>query len=177
MIITLRPHHQEVQNAIDRAAATVGRPDAAIRIAANVLYSLTLGAWDPAGLGGQRPAPWPPRADGRPATLYRTGALRHSIRLAITARRALITTDRLYAAIHQFGGRTRPQVIKPRRARALRWQTPDGPAFARSVRHPGSRVPPRPFFPLTPDGRLTPWAIQAVVEAITDWLAGAISRR
>jgi hypothetical protein len=37
---------------------------------------------------------------------------------------------------------TRPHVIRPRNARALRWFGPGGPIFARSVRHPGTRAQP-----------------------------------
>jgi hypothetical protein len=63
---------------------------------------------------GQRPAAWPPRRDSTPATLYKTGALRHSLRLSVGPQSALVTTDRPYAAIHQFGRITRPHVMRPR---------------------------------------------------------------
>jgi hypothetical protein len=33
---------------------------------------------------------------------------------------------------------TRPHVIRPRRARALRWEGPSGPIFATKVNHPGT---------------------------------------
>ena len=37
---------------------------------------------------------------------------------------------------------TRAHVIRPVRAKALRWMTPAGPAFATKVNHPGQRAQP-----------------------------------
>jgi hypothetical protein len=37
---------------------------------------------------------------------------------------------------------TRPHVIRPKKAKALRWMGPNGPIFARSVRHPGTKAQP-----------------------------------
>lgn len=165
-MIHIRAYVTQVEQALRRAIQSTGRPESILRAAGDVIYSLTIGAWDTSI--GQRPAAWPPRRDGTPATLYRTGALRHSIRLAVTSRSAWITTDRRYAAIHQFGGATRAHVITPRRARVLRWMAGGTARFARRVRHPGSRIPARPYFPLTPDGRLTPYAMDLVLEAIRD---------
>ncbi len=56
-----------------------------------------------------------------------------------------------YAAIHEFGGKTRAHVIRPRRAKALRWYDSamsardDNAVFARYVNHPGSVIPARPY--------------------------------
>jgi len=49
-----------------------------------------------------------------------------------------------YGPIHETGGQTRPHEIRPIRGSMLRWQGPHGPAFARSVHHPGSKIPARP---------------------------------
>lgn len=69
-----------------------------------------------------------------------------------------IGTNVEYAAIHQFGGRTAAHVIKPRHKKALYW--PGAGSFTsagrsgggyfeehpiRSVNHPGSKVPARPY--------------------------------
>jgi len=95
-----------------RVIGRLEQPEQALRAVGNLIYSLTLGAFD---LDiGQRPAAWPPRRDGTPGTLYKTGALRHSLRLSVGPQSAMITTDRPYAAIHQFGGITRPHAIRPR---------------------------------------------------------------
>lgn len=58
---------------------------------------------------------------------------------------AVAGTNKAYAAIHQFGGTTRPHVIKPRYKRALAF----GGVIVRQVNHPGSRIPARPFLALT----------------------------
>lgn len=57
-----------------------------------------------------------------------------------------------YAAIHEFGGRTRPHIIRPRLANALRFPNMSFVGgggspwiFARVVNHPGSNIPARPY--------------------------------
>jgi len=51
-----------------------------------------------------------------------------------------------YAAIHEFGGITRPHVIVPKRKKFLVFRGRDGRlVFARKVNHPGSRIPARPY--------------------------------
>lgn len=49
--------------------------------------------------------------------------------------------DVKYAGIHEFGGRTLPHVILPKKAKALAF---GGKFFAR-VNHPGSKMPERSF--------------------------------
>jgi phage gpG-like protein len=52
-----------------------------------------------------RPSPWAPKKDGAPATLRKSGALWQSIRVAqVTNDFVTAASDRIYAAIHQFGG-------------------------------------------------------------------------
>jgi len=51
-----------------------------------------------------------------------------------------------YAAIHEKGGRTGPHIIRAKRARCLRWVDKSGEVrFAKSVKHPGTRMPARPY--------------------------------
>lgn len=50
-----------------------------------------------------------------------------------------------YAAIHEFGGRTRPHPILPVTARVLVFQGRTGTVFARRVNHPGSKIPERSY--------------------------------
>ena len=50
-----------------------------------------------------------------------------------------------YAAIHEFGGTTRPHDIYPRNKKSLRFMGSQGETFARFVKHPGSKIPARPF--------------------------------
>lgn len=51
-----------------------------------------------------------------------------------------------YAAIHEYGGTTRPHDIFPRSPnKALRFMFGGKETFARIVHHPGSKIPARPY--------------------------------
>jgi phage gpG-like protein len=51
-----------------------------------------------------------------------------------------------YAGIHEHGGVTRAHVIVPKKGDFLSWEDNGGVRrFARRVRHPGSRIPARPY--------------------------------
>ena len=56
-----------------------------------------------------------------------------------------------YAAIHQFGGRTAPRTIRPKRKKALYWPGAAHPVAR--VDHPGSAIPARPFLGIDADDR------------------------
>lgn len=95
-----------------------------------------------------------------------TGRLRQSVQTFqdMNEYTGTIGTNVEYAAIHEFGGQTKPHVISPR-GKALRFidsafigpiritkagglrkkQRGQGIVFARSVHHPGSTVPARPW--------------------------------
>lgn len=75
-----------------------------------------------------------------------TGMLKQSVQMRNTASEAVVGTNLVYAAIHQFGGKTKPHVIKARHKRALSF----GGIVVRQVNHPGSDIPARPFLRLTP---------------------------
>lgn len=75
----------------------------------------------------------------------RTGTLRSSIHHEeVSPGVVVVGTDKPYARIHEFGGQTRPHVIRPRTAKMLAWRGPEGMVFARVVNHPGSKIPARP---------------------------------
>lgn len=76
--------------------------------------------------------------------LTESGHLRGSIRYQLFGLSSVaIGTNRVYAAIHQFGGKTPARTILPVRKKALFWP---GAAYpVKSVRHPGSVIPSRPF--------------------------------
>jgi phage virion morphogenesis protein len=80
-------------------------------------------------------------------TLTKTARLRRSITVEADDRSVRIGTNVVYAAIHQFGGRTPARIIRPVRAKALAW--PGAAHPVKLVRHPGSRIPARPFLALT----------------------------
>lgn len=79
--------------------------------------------------------------------LQDSGQLAASITQASDATSATVGTNKVYAAIHQFGGQTRPHVILPRNKKALAF----GGRVVKKVNHPGSKIPARPFLSLTPD--------------------------
>lgn len=80
-------------------------------------------------------------------TLSRSGILRRSFTLpgavVVGNNRVSVGTNVKYAAIHQFGGKTAPHTIVPRKAKALFWPGAKHPV--KSIKHPGSVIPARPF--------------------------------
>ena len=95
---------------------------------------------------GLRVLPWAPVKKAEGAPLKRSGMLWQSIRVvSVSNTDVVVGTDRLYAAVHQLGGR--PHVIRARNAKALYWPGAKHPVV--KVNHPG--VPARPFFPFIGD--------------------------
>lgn len=98
--------------------------------------------------------PWAPL---KPATLARkkhakilteSGHLRDSIRYQLAGSNTVtVGTNLVYAAIHQLGGRTPARTILPVRKKALYW--PGAAHPVKSVSHPGSLIPARPFLGLS----------------------------
>ena len=72
-----------------------------------------------------------------------TARLRNSIDFKALARGVEGFTNVKYAAIHHFGGQTKAHTIVPRVKKALFWPGAGHPV--KSVQHPGSRIPARPF--------------------------------
>lgn len=77
-----------------------------------------------------------------------TGALKDSINHQADNEGVDVGTATPYAAIHQFGGKTKPHTIQARFAKALRFVQGNQVVFRKSVQHPGSKVPKRPFLTL-----------------------------
>jgi phage gpG-like protein len=71
---------------------------------------------------------------------YKTGALRADIQIRRrTSRKLVVGTKRvIYAPIHEFGGKTKPHIIRAKRKKALYWKGADHPV--KWVDHPGSRI-------------------------------------
>jgi phage gpG-like protein len=110
-----------------------------------------------------RATPWANKKDGTAATLQKSTTMRRSVRITdMSADDVTVGSDRPYAAIHQLGGTTRAHIIRARKAKALKV----GGRFFRKVNHPGSKMPPRPFIPVTTAG-LTATASMESGEAIT----------
>jgi phage gpG-like protein len=60
-----------------------------------------------------------------------------------------IGTNLEYAAIHEYGGVTKPHVILPKRASVLHFMKGGADVFCKSVNHPGSKMPMRSFMRTT----------------------------
>ena len=92
---------------------------------------------------GGRPAWLPVARGGKPLTL--SGKLQESFSEFNTADIAGAGTNKVYAGIHNFGGKTRPHIIRPKNKKALRF----GGRYAKKVNHPGSKIPAREFLKIT----------------------------
>lgn len=79
---------------------------------------------------------------------------------------AQVGTNLVYAAIQHLGGQTKPHVIRAKRAKALAF----GGIFRKSVNHPGSKIPARPFLPITADGQMQPEAESAIMDDVQHYL-------
>lgn len=105
-----------------------------------------------------RQSPWAPKRNGSPARLIESGTLIRSIRITgVTDRTVTVGTDRVYAAIHQFGGTIVPKAGK----KFLVFQVGGKKVFARQV-----KIPARPFFPVTAAGQVTSAAQTRVLAAV-----------
>lgn len=63
---------------------------------------------------------------------------------------AEVGTNKEYAAIHHFGGKTKAHTIKPKGGKYLYWPLAGGGmGVAKEVNHPGSTIPARPYLLVT----------------------------
>jgi phage gpG-like protein len=98
-------------------------------------------------------------------TLVKSGRLRDSFGVEVTDASAEWGTNVEYGGIHQFGGRTAPHVIVPKRAKALGIP---GIGPRKKVNHPGSDIPARPFLGLDAADEA------AIVDIADSWLKGLV---
>ncbi|MCQ2063718.1 MAG: phage virion morphogenesis protein [Fibrobacter sp.] len=95
---------------------------------------------------GGRPERWIPSNKLKGKTLVGTGALQRRIHYKVDEDGVTIMTGRQkYAAIHHFGGTTKPHVIRSKNARAIPLNIGGMLIFRKSVNHPGSKIPARPY--------------------------------
>jgi len=93
--------------------------------------------------------PFPP-SEGKLGV--RSGRLRASLRAtpAIVTGQTVsssIGSNVKYMGIHEFGGQTKPHLIKASGGKSLRFVLGGRVVFAKSVKHPGSKIPARaPIF-------------------------------
>lgn len=87
------------------------------------------------------------KGDEKGSILLRSTHLRRSIMPESTEDTAFVATNVEYAAIQNFGGTTKAHVINPRNGKVLAF---DG-IVCRSVHHPGSKIPARPYMVVQPE--------------------------
>lgn len=115
---------------------------------------------------------WPERVTdtGRKILTGETGQLNDSINYRLLGQDGVeIGSPMEYAAIHQLGGKTKAHEIRPRNKKALAF----GGLVVKSVNHPGSVIPARPFLPVGPNGELAPEAQRNILEILGDHLERA----
>jgi phage virion morphogenesis protein len=98
------------------------------------------------------------KRDGR--ILQKSGHLARSITEYSDNDTAVVGTNVEYAAIHQFGGKTRPHEIRPRNKQALAFNG----RVVKKVNHPGSDIPARPFLMLTDEDE------EKIITTVSDYL-------
>lgn len=109
-----------------------------------------------------KPLKNPPERRQGGQVLQDSGQLAVSVTTDHGSNFAQIGTNKEYAAIHQFGGKTKAHTIKAVNKKALAF----GGKFARQVNHPGSDIPARPYLPITADGELQPEARSEVLDTV-----------
>lgn len=133
-------NEQEIIKLLTKLADAASKTAPLMRILSGTMQS----AVDQNFEAGGRPA-WLglTHREGKPLT--NTGTLRNSIQPYSDNNTATVGTDLVYAAIHHFGGKTKPHKIKPRYKKALAF----GGGVYGAINHPGSTIPARPFMTLT----------------------------
>jgi phage gpG-like protein len=143
----------DVSPAVARLVKTAKNPEPVLRAMGTTFKSITEGNFNSVG-AAYRPEPWPAKADGSASNLQRSTTLSKSFQLTVTSTTATVSNP-IYARVHQFGA-----IIKAVSSKALSWMDNGVRRFAKQV-----RIPARPFFPVTKDGRLTPMAEEKVLAA------------
>jgi phage virion morphogenesis protein len=134
-----------VQTLLDGLLAKLKDMTPAMREVGEIVVNQSAEAFEDGGLPGHR---WPESSRVKAAggqTLVNTSRLRRSINSSADMDSVEVGTNVAYAAIHQFGGKTKPRVIQPKNGKALFW--PGAAHPVQSVNHPGSTIPARPFLP------------------------------
>jgi phage virion morphogenesis protein len=157
-VIEIKVDDRQVQSMLKKLAAKASDLKPAMRAISQIMLDAVEENFEQGG----RPK-WTPLAPGTIAERLRkgtwpgqilvrsAGGLAASISASYDATSATVGTNKPYAAIHQFGGRTRPHVIRPKGKKALAWAGGRHPV--KSVNPPGSQIPARPFLALMEDDR------------------------
>jgi phage virion morphogenesis protein len=151
-MIEAKLQYQPVLRAMRKAAAEMGASRPLMRSIAGIMFRAVEDNFEQEGrpkwqdlhpgtkLGRYKDGTWPGKI------LQRSGGLASSIQQSFDARNSVVGTNKIYAAAHNFGVKTKPHVIRAKNKRALSF----GGIVVRSVNHPGSKIPKREFLRLTP---------------------------
>ncbi len=150
----------DISPRLSQIAARARNKVPVLRAMGTTFKSITEGTFNSVG-ASFRPVPWPAKKDGSPSILQKSTTLAKSFHLSVSNDGATLSNPMPYAAIHQFGGRTAPHRIVPRKGKALKF----GGKFFAAVNHPGSNIPARPFFPVDAGGQLIPKAENLIARA------------
>lgn len=84
-------------------------------------------------------------------SLIRDGLLLRSISERYDENSATVGTNRTYARILNFGGKTKPHEINARNFKSLKFNWKGDTVNYSRVHHPGSNIPARPFMVIQPE--------------------------
>jgi phage virion morphogenesis protein len=157
-MITVQIESGEAQRKLNEITAKLDDPTPLMEIIAGILESETEEKFQQQG---RRPH-WLPlnsayeaaKAKRKGTTVLKIlqdiGILAGSLSTRYGSDYAEIGSNVPYAAIHQFGGQTRPHTIRPRDKKALAFTGKHGKQGVKSVHRPGSKIPARPCLPPCP---------------------------
>lgn len=162
---TIEVDDRAVRQVLDRLTRSAADPKPALSAIGEKLYAMTRRSFetstDPWGRA------WKPTKKGNKPLIgagkFLSGP---SLHYNVAGNTLTLGSSAVYAAIHQFGGQTKPHAILPVKKQALAF----GGKVVKKVNHPGSKIPARPFLPVTQSGELAPAAQQVVTEVIAEYL-------
>lgn len=166
-LLDVKLNSQPLQQALDRLQSSVTNTAPLMRQLAGTLLSVSQ-----QNFMNEGHPPWTPSLAAQKRsgqTLTDSGHLLRSIQAASDDRQAMAGTNVVYAAIHQLGGKTRPHIIKPKHKKALAF----GGLVRKSVNHPGSNIPARPFLPVNEHGEPQPGLEQTLLAQTENYLRRA----
>lgn len=157
----------QVMAQLTKAAAKISNPEPLMASWANELLSQT-----EANFAAEGRPHWIglkyPRKDGKGGKLLQrsSAGLASSVQQFHTGDTAGVGSNKVYAAIHQLGGQTKPHEIKPKNKKALAFNG----RVVKKVNHPGSKIPARPYLPIDGASNLQPQAVAAIMSVTNVYL-------
>lgn len=108
-------------------------------------------------------------------TLQLSGILASSIQTSSGNDFARIGTNMKYAAIHHLGGQTKAHEIRAKNKKSLAFLNSGGDSVhVKSVQHPGSKIPARPYLPIRGDNKLQSDGKKRILDVVIDSLSRSI---